>query len=148
MYLFPHVSVSVDIDGDYLASAGWGSSVKVWNMKLRKQLYEVKHDGRVECVKVHGELVISASLDHTIKLSNRSDGHLLHTLRHDDLCLNFDISNNLLAVAARDGLYIWSLRDQQRIKKIDFYRVVDVRFQGRSIIAARENGEVYAIKME
>ena len=116
-------------------------------MKFRNQVY-FKHRGSVVCVKLHGDMVISASSDKTIKLSNRSDGLLLHTLRHDDLCLNFDISNNLLAVAARDGLYIWSLRDQQRIKKIRLYWVVDVRFQGRSIIAARENGEVYAIKME
>ena len=125
-------------------------------MKKRKHLYDVEHGENgnlvnVFCVKMHNDMVISASdFDHTVKLSNRSDGQLLHTLRHDNNCYNFDISDNILAVAAADGVYIWSLNDRRKIKKIDLGGWVDnVRYvQGRTIIAVCVNGEVHAIEME
>ena len=118
-------------------------------MKLRTELYRVKHDNSVTCVKLHGHIVISASWDRTIKVSNRNDGILLHTFKHDGWCFNFDMLGNQLSVAADDGIYIWSLSTQERIEKISLGdRVYDVRFQGRSIIAACLNGQVYAVKME
>ena len=87
--------------------------------------------------------------DKTIKLWNRDDGRLQHTFQHDTACLNFDICHNTLAVAACDGTYIWSLKDQRKIKKIGLgHWVMDVQLQGRSIIAVCYYGEVYAIKME
>ena len=132
-----------------MASGSHDYLVKVWSMKLRKQLFEVKYDDWVNCVKVHGDVVISASLDQTVKLWNLDDGRLLHSLQHDEYCNNFDISDNLLSVAASDGLYIWSLSDRRKIKKIKLGDYVsDVRYQGRNIIAAFFNGEVHAIKME
>ena len=145
---------SVDVDRDYLASAG-NYCVIVWNMKKRKHLYDVEHGQNgnginVFCVKMHDEMVISASDDHTVKLSNRSDGQLLHTLQHDDNCYDFDISDNILAVATSDGVFIWSLNDRRKIKKIDLGGWVDnVRYvKGRTIIAVCTNGEVHAIDME
>ena len=132
-----------------MASSGWENCVKVWDMKLRKQLWQVKHEGVVWCVKVHGDMVISASGDRTMKLWNRDNGRLRHTLQNDTACLNFDICHNILAVAAGDGIYIWSLKDQRRIRKIELGGVVvDVRYQGQQLIAARKSGEVYAIKIE
>ena len=132
------------------SGGGYGEHcyVKVWDMKKRRQLCAIKHDDSVRYVKVHGDVVVSASDDHTVKLWNRSDGRLA-TLQHDKGCNSFDIQNNLLAVAGDDGLYIWSLKHQQTISKIELGNYVyDVRFQQQSIIAVRKKGEVYAIKIE
>ena len=117
-------------------------------MKERTELYKVEHDDKVWCVKFHGDVLISSSCDKTVKLWNRKDGQLLHTLRHDDRCYNFDVRDNLLVVGARDGVYIWSLNDRRQLKKIDLKMANDVRIQGRKIIAACEDGGVYGIKME
>ena len=117
-------------------------------MRHQQQLWQVKHDGSVYCVKVHGDVVISASKDKTVKLWNRNDGQLLHTLQHDHWCANFDVCDNVLVVAARDGVYIWSLNDRRKIKKINLKEVRDVRIQQRTIVVGCHNGEVYQIEMK
>ena len=131
-----------------MVSGGDDDYVKLWNIRQQKQLWQVKHDDWVNCVKVHGEVVISASDDKTVKLWNRNDGRLLQTLQHDQWCANFDLCNNVLAVAAGDGVYIWSLKDRRKIKKIDLEEVHDVRIQQRTIIAGCGNGEVHKIEMK
>ena len=131
-----------------MASGDDDKSVKLWNMKQQTQLWQVKHDHWVQCVKVHGDLVISASWDKTVKLWTRDNGRLLHTLQHDAECWNFDTRDNVLAVACDDGVYIWSLNDRRKIKKIDLDDVADVRIQQRTIIAGCKNGEVHQIEMK
>ena len=131
-----------------MASGGDDESVKLWDMRHQQQLWQVKHDDTVRCVKVHGEVVISASTDETVKLWNRNDGRLLDTLQHDDYCYNFDVRDNVLVVAARDGVYIWSLNDRRKIKKINLWNVEDVKIQQRTIIAGCQNGEVHQIEMK
>ena len=117
-------------------------------MKERTELYKVEHDDKVWCVKFHGDVLISSSDDKTVKLWDRKDGKLLHTLRHDDRCYNFDVRDNLLVVGARFCVYIWSLNDRRQLKKINLGFVLAVRIQGSQVIAACANGEVYGIKME
>ena len=140
--------MSVDIEGEYLASGGLDNRVKLWDIRQQKQLWQVEHDDDVNCVKVHGEVVISASDDKTVKIWNRNDGRQLHNLQHDHWCRNFDVRDNVLVVAADNGVYIWSLNDRRKIKKIDLEEVHDVRIQQRTIIAGCFNGEVHKIEMK
>ena len=123
--------------------------------------YERKHEfGPVYCVKVYGDEigVLSASKDRTVEIWNNKGHQSKHTFRFDGFCQSFDISNSHLVVAANNGISMCSLdKDNCKIDKIPKLEgecceescwIRDVRFHGRSIIAACRKGTVYAIDME
>ena len=113
-----------------------------------KQVAQMKHDDEVRCVVLHNDMVITASLDKTVRVWETRTGKLLHTLTHLGGCVNVDINpdKTLLAVAHHGGVTLWCLETFTNLGQAELGRVTDVRFlNNKRIIAGLYNGQVYLI---
>ena len=113
-----------------------------------KQVAQMKHDGAVLGTVLHKDMVITASLDKTVRVWETRTGKLLHTLTHLGGCVNVDINpdKTLLAVAHHGGVTLWCLETFTNLGQAELGRVTDVRFlNNKRIIAGLYNGQVYLI---
>lgn len=78
------ISLALSADESLLASGGWETTVRLWDMKTKSQLAILNgHTGAIFslCFSKGIELLISASQDQTIKIWKVKDGSILHTLK-------------------------------------------------------------------
>ncbi|WP_314176100.1 WD40 domain-containing protein [Streptomyces winkii] len=76
-------SVAVAPDGDWLASAGWDQTVRLWNASTGEEIRTLDgHTNIVTGVAIapDGTWLASASWDDTVRLWNTHTGELMHTL--------------------------------------------------------------------
>lgn len=74
--------MAVSGDGQRAVSASWNQTLKVWDLKMGKEVRTLKgHSGHVTAVAVtpEGGQAISASLDHTLKVWELESGRCLAT---------------------------------------------------------------------
>ena len=109
-----HTAKIVDIDfskdEQFLASASWDHTIKIWNIKTGKVVKSiVGHDGPVNSVKFSddGQHLYSAGYDGTIRYWRISDGQEVRTLVDNGWGINVltvDETANLLLYGTIDGL--------------------------------------------
>merc|ERR1711892_743439 len=127
-----------------LASASDDKYVYVWDMSAKKELYRLKHDGPVNCVSFHNDLIISASTDKSTRIWKKSTGKKVVSLEHKGNCWNFDISSNgaLIAIAKSNGASVWSLTTYNQLAELIKGGVADVRFQtNEKVLTASHDGQ-------
>ena len=134
-----------------LASASDDKYVHVWDMSAKKELYRLKHDGPVNCVSFHNDLIFSASTDKSVRIWKKSTGKKVVSLEHKGNCWNFDISPNgaLIAIAKSNGASVWTLENYNKPAELIKRGVADVRFQkNEKVFTTSHDGQctVYLIK--
>ncbi len=125
LILDAHTAKVVDIDfssdDQYLASASWDHSIKIWDVetgKLVKAIYG--HDGPVNSVQFSedGQYLYSAGYDGTIRYWRLSDGDEVRTLVDNGWGVNVlvvDEAENLLLYGTIDGLMTIRSLDMQKV---------------------------------
>ena len=109
-----HTAKIVDIDfsedEQFLASASWDHTIKIWNIKTGKVVKSIEgHNGPVNSVKFsdNGQYLYSAGYDGTIRYWRISDGQEVRTLVDNGWGINVlivDEAENLLLYGTIDGL--------------------------------------------
>ena len=109
-----HTAKIVDIDfsedEQFLASASWDHTIKIWNIKTGKVVKSIEgHKGPVNSVKFSddGQYLYSAGYDGTIRYWRISDGQEVRTLVDNGWGINVltvDEAENLLLYGTIDGL--------------------------------------------
>ena len=139
--------------GSLLATASAGSRsclVYVWDMSSKKELYQLKHAYKVECVRFHSDTIITTCYG-SIHIWKKSTGELLHSILDKNWCSNFDISpdGSMIAVVDYGAVSIWCLTNYNKIAELELDSVNAVHFQtNKKIIATihsrtKRNGQVY-----
>ncbi|MFH1197400.1 MAG: hypothetical protein V1720_17000 [bacterium] len=90
-------------DDKYLISGGGAHDIITWDIETGKKIQTINaHDGRINSVEFHplSHLIISSSLDRTIKLWNSRTGLLVKTYVNDawvNECMEINNKRNLIA---------------------------------------------------
>ena len=110
---------SVHVQGSLLASGSYDKKVRVWNMKMNRQVAQFQHESDVRCVQLHNTLVLSASLDNSVKIWELETGEALHKLAHSGSCNNFDLSpsQTVLAVACQNAVVLWDFKTAKLFRR-------------------------------
>ena len=121
-------------------------------MRTKEKLWQFQHEGKVYCVQLHENFVITCSADKTTRIWNLDNGQEVHKLSHPGRSWNFDLSPNqtLLAVASDTAVVLWDFKNATKIKEFKLDKnIFDVRFSpdGTRLVAGLYEGEVFKIDL-
>ncbi len=107
--------VAFSPDGKRIASAGHDQTIKVWDVRARKELLWLRgHDGAVlsVCFSPDGSKIVSASADGTVKVWDSQGGEATLTFKgHSEgvLCVRFSPDGKQIASAGADNtVRLWN----------------------------------------
>jgi WD40 repeat protein len=109
---------SLLVHGDWLISASSDRTIKIWNLKSRKELKTlVGHLDSVDSLLIHGKQLISTSIDHIIKIWDLDNGKVLQTLRGHQKWINTLLMHeDQLISASSDCIKVWDLESGEELK--------------------------------
>ncbi len=120
---YPPTPNQISLMGEILASGSDDKTIKIWDLKQRKELYTLRgHLGKVYAVAISpdGQSVVSGSDDKTIKIWDLKTGKEIRTLvGHQGLISSVAIS--------RDGQTIASVSYDKTIKIWNFKTGAEIR---------------------
>ena len=118
-------SVAVSPDGKQLATAGFDSLVKLWDMATGKNTATLTgHTGPVYCVayRPDGKALASSSQDKTIRLWNLADNKTTQEIKtHTDIVdqIAFSPDGKYLASGSADkSVRLWNATDGKEVKNL------------------------------
>jgi WD40 repeat protein len=120
-------SIAFSPNGQLLASGGTDRVVLVWNLETNACQQLHGHDLVIVSVAFSQDLLVSASLDMTIRLWDVPNQSCIRTLQLDSEALNMSFSpdGNLLAVGKSDEkISLWDLEEKAPLSKTFSGRLV------------------------
>ena len=124
-------------------------------MNLKRELFRLKHDEEVNCVRFHNDLIISTSWDKTTRIWKITGEHFQIMAHKGGPCtLDISPSGEFIAVGHENGVEIWSLTwpgrsvgpHVNKVAELELGDVADVRFQtDHKIVAVVQNGSFHLI---
>ncbi|KAF9934472.1 hypothetical protein FBU30_001965 [Linnemannia zychae] len=147
-------SVAFSKDGQYFATAGYDSTIKIWKTSSLETVNEFYcHDGRISSISFNpgGNQIISGGSDSTIRLWDVNTGELVHTFSCDKGAISnvqFEPNGSYFASLRTnsDAVQIWStetreLKMELRGKTRDVTRM-DISSDGKFVISSCKSGSI------
>jgi WD40 repeat protein len=143
-------SISYSPNGKILASAGNDKIVKLWDIKLGRELHTLNgHQKDVNSVSYspNGKILASASDDQTIKLWDAVSGRELRTLRgHRSgvTKISYSPDGKTLASSSLDKtVKLWNIKTGHEIRTLTGHKkfVINVRYSPNGRILASTSGD-------
>ncbi|MGC1877872.1 MAG: WD40 repeat domain-containing protein [Rhabdochlamydiaceae bacterium] len=106
------------VHGDWLISAASDRTIKIWNLKSRKELKTlVGHLESVDSLLMLGNQLISTSIDGVIKIWDLNHGKELQTLKGHKKWINTILMHEgQLISASSDSIKVWDLISGEALK--------------------------------
>jgi WD40 repeat protein len=148
----------VSPDGQYVVSASWDRTLKVWELATGKELRTLSgHINIVSGVTVSpdGQYVVSASNDNTLKVWELATGNELYTLSGHIASVNgvtVSPDGQYVVSASNDNtLKVWELATGRVVMSFTGEGAFDycaIAPDGRTVIAGDSGGQLYFLRME
>lgn len=146
-------NLTISIDGDFVAGAGWGGVIRVWNLESGKLVSKLKgHENGIYNLSFSpdGTTLASAGLDQTIRIWNVKKEKLLHTIKNHEVLasdVKFSPDGNWLASVGWDKkIFLYKTTDWTLNKTLQGHKnvILDVDFSPDSkyIATSAGNGAV------
>ncbi len=146
------------ISDDYLISGSRDKTLKVWNLKTRKELFTlVGHTAPVTSVAVtpNGSQIISASSDGVLKIWNPETREEIRTLNNhhnsvEAITVTLD-GQHLISIDAKRTLKVWNLltgEERTSFTADSPLTCCAIALEGSTIIVGDQVGQLHFLRLE
>ncbi|MFY7806812.1 MAG: WD40 repeat domain-containing protein [Limnoraphis robusta] len=145
-------AVTISSDNQYLASASYDGTIKIWNLKTGQLLHSFSgHTDAIETLTISpdNKILISGGWDNRIRVWNLETGELIRTLKgHGEDVKTVAISSDgkwLASGSVDQTIKLWNLstgKEHFSLKTSNWVRSIVFSPDNQTLVSGSENGSV------